>query len=77
MAMRKSTVNNLHTKHILFLSKQMLVRFPYADISRNPKNYGFIPLIIPIGFLINFKVRIATLDFSYMFATCTCPQTSL
>lgn len=75
--MRKSTVNNLYTKHILFPSKQILVRFPYADIARNPKNYGFIPLIIPMGFLVSFKVETAAPDFSSMFTTYIYPQISL
>lgn len=75
--MRKSTVNNLHTKHILFPSKQMIVRFPNANVARNPKNYGFIPLIFPIGFSVSFKVRTGTPDFSSMFVTYICPQTSL
>lgn len=55
----------------------MLVRFPNANIARNPKNYGFIPLIFPIGFSVSFKVRTGTPDFSSMFVTYICPQTSL
>lgn len=76
--MRKSTVNNLHIKHILFSSKKILVSFPNGrstGTARDPENYVVMPLIIPnsrglqVGFLNCFKCRIVTPNFSYRFTT--------